>query len=80
MATIHIKAWHPEKAWASESFLGHVLFKRLEPVCVIQGTPLKRLERNILRRELVDFEIHDGAEVQSLVDCLASSGAEVVVS
>ena len=77
MATLRIKAWHPDRAWASDGFTRHILLKRLELVSDIRGLVLKRATRRILRREAVDIPIRDQADAQTLISYLVSFGAEV---
>ena len=80
MATLRIKAWQPEKAWASDGFTRHILLKRLESVSELRGLGLKRATRRILRREAVDIPIRDQSDTQTLISYLVSFGAEVDVS
>jgi hypothetical protein len=80
MATLRIKAWHPDKAWASGGFTRHILLKRLQSVSEIRGLSLKRATRRILQREVVDIPIRDQADTQTLISYLVSFGAEVDVT
>ena len=81
MCTLHIKAWHPDRGWAGEGGFTHLIVsRRLESIASVRGVALRRLTRRLLRREIVDVPLRDGADPETFLSYLAGYGAEVAIS
>jgi hypothetical protein len=81
MATLRIKSWHQDKAWASGAGFTHdILFKRLQAVAQVRGIALRRLARQILRRGTVEVPLRTEADPQYFISYLTALGAEVDVT
>jgi hypothetical protein len=79
MATLRIKSWHRDKAWASDGFTHDILFKRLQKISDIGGVALRRLGRQILRRDIVDVPLRSEANTETFISYLTAFGAEVAI-
>lgn len=80
MTTLRIKSWHQDKAWASDGFTHDILFKRLQKVSEVRGVALRRLARQILRRDAVDVPLRSEANPETFISYLTAFGAEVAVT
>jgi hypothetical protein len=79
MATLRIKSWHQDKAWASDGFTHDILFKRLQKISEMRGVALRRLGRQILRRDVVDIPLRSKVDPETFISYLKAFGAEVAI-
>ena len=80
MATLHIKSWSKERAWASNgSWLLKAYCERIQMCTNLEGTELKRTARLIMKKELDQLEISDKEKAEALRHTLESSGAEIEI-
>jgi hypothetical protein len=81
MSTLHIKAWHPNKAWAvgASDFTHDIMIDRLKGIAQLRGVSLRRLARRILRRETVEIPLRNGVDPEIFILYVAAHGAEVAL-
>jgi hypothetical protein len=76
--SIVIADWDSSRGWASDGGFSHsILFKRLERVCVLRGTELKRLVREIRQHKSATIPLKDNVDSESLMSYLRSFGARL---
>ena len=76
--SIVIADWDVSRGWAgSDGFTRKILLSRLEPICAMRGTELKRLVRQIRQRKSVIIPLKDDANIQTFTEYLRSFGAKL---
>ncbi|MCW9014295.1 MAG: ribosomal protein L7/L12 [Gammaproteobacteria bacterium] len=80
MATLHIKSWSKERAWASSgSWSLKAYCQRIQNCTDLQGTELKRVAKLIMNKELKTLENVNKEKAEAIRHTLESSGAEVEI-
>jgi len=80
VATLYIKSWSNERAWASEgSWPLKAYCQRIQICTDLSGTELKRVARLLMKKEINKIENINKEKAEPIRHTLESSGAEVEI-
>ena len=81
MTTLRIESWSAERGWVEDSHWSLESFVyRLGLCTTLKGTELKRVARNIRKKELFKVEIISAESANALIHTLESIGAKISIS
>ncbi|VEE16531.1 Uncharacterised protein [Ectopseudomonas mendocina] len=81
MTTLRIESWSAELGWVEESHWSLESFVYRLGLCTnLKGTELKRVARNIRKKELLEIKIISAESANALIHTLESIGAKISVS
>lgn len=80
MAILHVKEWSDAMAWANSSSWSLKNFCHRIEICTnLHGTELKRVARQVMKKEPFELNLADSEKAEALIHTLESMGARVEV-